>query len=65
MQPSKVLKTISLNILDSSTKIPGQNLFRSSRSPMFFKISFLENLAVLKRIHLCWSLFLIKMFSGL
>ena len=37
------------------------NLYRSSRSQMFFKIGVLKNFAIFAEKHLCWSLFLIKL----
>ena len=36
---------------------------RSSRSQMFFKISFLKNFTMFTGKHLCWSLFLVKLQS--
>ena len=38
-------------------------VFRSSRSQMFLKIGVLKNVANFTGIHLCWSLFLIKLQS--
>ena len=35
---------------------------RSSRLQMFFKIGVLKNFAIFTEKHLCWSLFLIKLF---
>ena len=38
-------------------------IFRSSRSPIFFKAHILKNLASSTGKHLCWSLFLIKLLA--
>ena len=35
--------------------------YRSSRSKMFFKIAVLKNFVIFTEIHLCWSLFLMKL----
>ena len=38
-----------------------KNLYRSSRSQMFFEIGVLKNVAIFTGKHLCWSLFLMKL----
>ena len=50
---------------DLANSLADSIIYRSSCSQMFFKISVLKNFANFTGTHLCWSLFLTKVSSGL
>ena len=58
---ARLPETVNDSINDSVIRRAMNDLMRSSRLQMFFKVCVLKNVVVLTEKHLCWNLFLIKL----